>query len=137
MFAIQNFLALWSFIAFLVAVQGQPQLPSSIQCDNSKATPIKREDCRDALNQFPSESNVLFWNQYVHTRSCGSCKISITKPSRPNSKFYAAVKGDAVTAFQQAIDKCGGKPSNTTIGNYVPISVLVDYGDGNKCAGSS
>lgn len=99
------------------------------------APPIKREDCREALNLFPSESNVIVWTPGSNFRNCGSCKIYITKPSRPNSHIPAAVKGDAVTAFQQALSQCGGKPANATIGGYVPISVLLVYGDaGDQCS---
>ncbi|EFP85925.1 hypothetical protein PGT21_024584 [Puccinia graminis f. sp. tritici] len=118
--------------ATLAIIQAQ-LLPSSILCAPASGPLITRDDCKKALSKFSSESNVVFWTDKVDSHSCGTCKLAITKPSIPNSVHHAAVRGDALTAMHQGIDKCQGKPTNATIGNFQPISVLLDSGNGEKC----
>ncbi|PLW38710.1 hypothetical protein PCASD_11531 [Puccinia coronata f. sp. avenae] len=108
-------------------------LPSSILCAPSSESTITRDDCKKALAQFSFESNVVFWSAKTDSHSCGTCRLAITKPSIPKSVHHAAVRGDVVTALHQGIDKCKGKPTNATIGNFQPVSVLLDFGNGEKC----
>ncbi|OAV92087.1 hypothetical protein PTTG_08794 [Puccinia triticina 1-1 BBBD Race 1] len=119
--------------ATLTLIQAQ-LLPSSILCAPSGGPLITRDDCKKSLQKFISESNVIFWSPDVNFRSCGTCKLAITKPSmRLDMIHHAAVRQDVLTAMHQGIDKCGGKPTNATIGNYQPVSVLLSEGNGEKC----
>ncbi|KAH9443290.1 hypothetical protein MJO28_014747 [Puccinia striiformis f. sp. tritici] len=123
---------LFCLVASVTVIQAQ-LLPSSISCDHSRGPAITRDDCKKALSSFDSESNVAFWTHKINFHSCGTCKITITKPSLPHSVHYAAVYGDALTAMHLGLTKCEGKPTNATIGNSEPISVLLEPGGGEKC----
>ncbi|KAI9605933.1 hypothetical protein H4Q26_004303 [Puccinia striiformis f. sp. tritici PST-130] len=95
---------------------------------------IAKDDCTKALSKFYVESGVVFWSRKVDSHACGTCKVTFTKPSVPNSVHLAGINGDAVTALRQGIETCGGAPVNVTIGDSnQPISVLLDYGAGEKC----
>jgi len=119
-------------LATMTIVQAQ-QLPSSILCAPSTAPPITSEDCKKAISKFPSESDVLFWNGNDYYRSCGTCRVAITKPSIAHPRYDAAVLSYVATAVHEGLSKCQGKPTNATIGNSQPISVLLDIGHGEKC----
>ncbi|PLW34531.1 hypothetical protein PCANC_19235 [Puccinia coronata f. sp. avenae] len=94
-------------------------------------SPFTAEHCRNALRKFTTESGVIFWSG-DRSHSCGSCKVTITKPSLPNSNHHAAVLAEVLTAVNLGYDKCQGRPTNATIGNYQPVSVLLDDGDGEN-----
>ncbi|KAA1099465.1 hypothetical protein PGT21_008270 [Puccinia graminis f. sp. tritici] len=118
--------------AMLTVIRAQ-LLPSSILCAPARGPLITRDDCKKSLHRFSSESNVIFWSREVNFYSCGTCKLIITKPTLPRSVHHAAVHGDALTAMHLGMEKCEGKPTNATIGNSEPISVLLDHGNGEKC----
>ncbi|KAH9463306.1 hypothetical protein MJO28_008540 [Puccinia striiformis f. sp. tritici] len=123
-----------SLVATLTAVSSQVGLlPSSILCAPGQGPAITRDDCKKALSKFSSESNVIFYSGDVYSHSCGTCKLAITKPSLPNSVHHSGVFSYVLTALHEGIDKCEGKPTNATIGNFQPISVLLDHGAGEKC----
>ncbi|PLW38711.1 hypothetical protein PCASD_11530 [Puccinia coronata f. sp. avenae] len=119
-------------LAGLFLVQAQ-LLPSSILCASSHNATITRDDCKRSLALFSSESNVIFWSAKTYSHSCGTCRLSITKPSLPHSDHHAAVFADVLTALHQGMDKCKGRPTNATIGISEPVSVLLDFGNGAKC----
>lgn len=134
MIGIQSFFALWSLITLLAAAaKREPLMPSSITCFHSRRKTIVRNDCRLALNQFHQEDNTITWTSLQDSHSCGTCRITLKEPSQPASLSYSFFKGDAITAFQQAIDQCPGVPSNSTIGKKDSLLVLIDYGDGKGC----
>ncbi|PLW24711.1 hypothetical protein PCANC_27534 [Puccinia coronata f. sp. avenae] len=98
------------------------------------APKITREDCGKALRKFTSESNVVFWSGKGHYHSCGTCRVAITKPSLPDTTHHAAVFSDVLVALHRGYDQCQGTPTNSTIGNYQSVSVLLDVGNGEQCS---
>ncbi|POW22067.1 hypothetical protein PSHT_01613 [Puccinia striiformis] len=135
--------------ATLTGIQAQT-LPTATTCaqPQGQGNSIAKDDCTKALSKFYVESGVVFWSRKVDSHACGTCKVTFTKPSVPNSVHLAGpgtrslkttspvnrINGDAVTALRQGIETCGGAPVNVTIGDSnQPISVLLDYGAGEKC----
>ncbi|KAH9455321.1 hypothetical protein Pst134EA_022792 [Puccinia striiformis f. sp. tritici] len=123
------------YVATLTGIQAQT-LPTATTCaqPQGQGNSIAKDDCTKALSKFYVESGVVFWSRKVDSHACGTCKVTFTKPSVPNSVHLAGINGDAVTALRQGIETCGGAPVNVTIGDSnQPISVLLDYGAGEKC----
>ncbi|WAR62405.1 hypothetical protein PtB15_14B500 [Puccinia triticina] len=117
-------------------VSGQVK-PSSIRCATADGSQplLDRRDCTDTLGQFFVESNVkLLLNVRVPLHSCGSSKLSLTKPSVRPKRVYNAVFEYALTAVHLGLDECRNQPFNATIGASQPISVILDYGhNGSRC----
>ncbi|KAH9455331.1 hypothetical protein Pst134EA_022802 [Puccinia striiformis f. sp. tritici] len=154
-----SYIYLISLVATLTGIQAQT-LPTATTCaqPQGQGNSIAKDDCTKALSKFYVESGVVFWSRKVDSHACGTCKVTFTKPSVPNSVHLAGINGDAVTALRQGIETCGGavsetfpnfssiastnlmtcpikfQPVNVTIGDSnQPISVLLDYGAGEKC----
>ncbi|PLW50042.1 hypothetical protein PCANC_08182 [Puccinia coronata f. sp. avenae] len=134
--ALSSYLLLCLFATVAVIQAGLVPSPASpILCAPLDNRPkITREDCGKALRKFTSESNVVFWSGKGHYHSCGTCRVAITKPSLPNTTHHAAVFSDVLVALHRGYDQCQGTPTNSTIGNYQSVSVLLDVGNGEQCS---
>ncbi|OAV92316.1 hypothetical protein PTTG_27691 [Puccinia triticina 1-1 BBBD Race 1] len=116
-------------------VSGQVK-PSSIRCATADGSQplLDRRDCTDTLSQFFVESNVVSWSSDSNMRTCGTCRLSLTKPSVRPKRVYNAVFEYALTAVHLGLDECRNQPFNATIGASQPISVILDYGhNGSRC----
>ncbi|KAH9455325.1 hypothetical protein Pst134EA_022796 [Puccinia striiformis f. sp. tritici] len=70
-----------SLIATITVIQAQT-LPSATTC--AKGSPISIKEKRLQAGIWPicyRERRLFFWSPHANSHSCGTCKITITKPS--------------------------------------------------------
>ncbi|KAH9455324.1 hypothetical protein Pst134EA_022795 [Puccinia striiformis f. sp. tritici] len=78
-----------SLFAALTVIQAET-VPSAITCAPGQGSPILKDDCKKAFAKFFKESGIVYWSRGADSESCGTCKITLTKPSMRTNSVHRA-----------------------------------------------